>query len=212
MVMTKAKKPKYYTVRAWKKTWVFDTRAECEASVKWFQWAQYKSFPSCEQAEHAFSQDYEIFLSKKPTTDIFADIVPFEKNSIAVDAACSGNPWIMEYRGVDLKTWEEIFREKFKLGTNNIGEFLALIHGIAYLDKKWSDAAIYSDSRIAINRVKQKKCTTKLERNSKTEDLYKAIVKALLYLEKNQNILLKIKILKRDTKNRWEIPADFGRK
>ena len=59
------------------------------------------------------------------------------KESIAVDAACSGNPGNMEYRGVYTKTKEQIFHQgPFPQGTNNIGEFLALVHGLAFFKKR----------------------------------------------------------------------------
>lgn len=188
---------------------MFDNRAACEAAVKGYAWAQYKSFPSLEQAEHAFSQPYEIFILEKPTTDIFADIVPFEKHSIAVDAACSGNPGVMEYQGVDLESGAQIFHEKFEVGTNNIGEFLALVHGLSYLKEKKSTKAIYSDSKIAMNRIRQKKCTTLLAKTPETEKLYQLIDRALHWLKTNT---FTTSIYKRNTEERGEIPADFGRK
>ena len=79
--------------------------------------------------------------------------------SLAVDAACSGNPGDMEYRGVYTATGQEIFHiGPLKEGTNNVGEFLALVHGLALLQQKGSDLPIYSDSRNAISWVKKKKC------------------------------------------------------
>ena len=84
----------------------------------------------------------------------------------------------MEYRGVDLETGDEIFREKFPLGTNNIGEFLAIIDGLERIQKHATQkTSIYSDSKIAMNRVAQKKCTTQLEHTQETQKLYSAIAK-----------------------------------
>ena len=77
--------------------------------------------------------------------------------SLAVDAACSGNPGDMEYRGVYTATGQEIFHiGPLKEGTNNVGEFLALVHGLALLQQKGSDLPIYSDSRNAISWVKKR--------------------------------------------------------
>ena len=135
--------------------------------------------------------------------------IPFFAESIAVDAACSGNSWEMEYRWIDLQTWEEIFHEKFKIWTNNIGEFLAIVHWLQYL---WADnRALYSDSRIAISWVNQWKCKTQVNTNgtpnfSKTLD---AIERAEQWLKENW---IRHKILKRNTEDWGEIPADFGRK
>lgn len=131
-------------------------------------------------------------------------------NSIAVDAACSGNPGKMEYRGVYLRTGKEIFHFGPVWGTNNIGEFLAIVHGLALLKQKGlHDMPIYSDSVNAQLWVRNKKCKTTLERNEKTEELYKMIERAEAWLHNNtwQN-----QIIKWPTDEWGEIPADFGRK
>jgi len=54
--------------------------------------------------------------------------------SISVDAACAGNPGILEYQGVNTATKEVLFkRGPFPVGTVNLGEFLAIVHGLSYL-------------------------------------------------------------------------------
>lgn len=203
-------KNKYYAVRKWKSTWVFSSRTECENTVKWHAGAEYKWFPTLEQAQCALSHDYKSLISQKTKTEISFQDIPFQKDSIAVDAACSGNPWVMEYRGVKLENWAEIFKEKFPLGTNNIGEFLAIIHGLARMQSKNPKiTTIYSDSKTAISRIKQKKCKTQLIENPETKKLFDLISKWITRLKNNN---YDTKILKRDTENRWEIPADFWRK
>ena len=100
-------------------------------------------------------------------------------NSISVDAACSGNPGVLEYRGVHTSSGREIFRKGlFPEGTVNLGEFLALVHGIAYLKKKMSNKPVYSDSRTAISWVKKKRVNTKLERNKINDELFQLIDRA----------------------------------
>ena len=123
-------------------------------------------------------------------------------NAIAVDAACSGNPGKMEYRGVYLRTGKEIFHYGPVWGTNNIGEFLAIVHGLALLP-------IYSDSVNAQLWVKRKKCKTTLERNEKSEGLYQLIERAEKWLRENT---YRNPIIKWPTEEWGEIPADFGRK
>jgi len=130
--------------------------------------------------------------------------------SIAVDAASSGNPGRMEYRGVDTQTGKLLFHQgPYQQGTNNVGEFLALVHGLAYLKKEGSDRAIYSDSRIAIGWVHKKKCGTKLAPHSSNKILFELIVRAETWLRLNT---YSTSILKWETKIWGEIPADFGRK
>jgi ribonuclease HI len=131
--------------------------------------------------------------------------------SIAVDAACSGNPGKMEYRGVLTHNKQEIFlKGPFKKGTNNIGEFLALVHGIALLkSKNKEDIPIYSDSRIAMSWIKQKRCKTNMHFDASNKDLLELIKRAENWLKENS---FKNPILKWETKAWGEIPADFGRK
>ena len=91
----------------------------------------------------------------------------------------------MEYRGVYLLTGQEIFHFGPVYGTNNIGEFLAIVHGLALLKQKQLDMPLYSDSRNALLWVKQKKCKTKLERNAKPETLFQLIERAEKWLKEN---------------------------
>ena len=203
---------KFYVVRKWKKIWIFDSRDDCKDSVNGFSDAKYKSFESIEDAETALQEWWEKYYDTKKVSkkvEVKYEDIPFFTESIAVDAACSGNPGEMEYRWIDLKTWEEIFHENFQIWTNNIGEFLAIIHWLKYL---WDDErVIYSDSKIAMSRVNQWKCKTKIDinENSGFDKVFKAIDGAEKWLKQNW---IKHKILKRNTEEWWEIPADFGRK
>jgi ribonuclease HI len=130
-------------------------------------------------------------------------------NALAVDAACSGNPGMMEYQGVYVATGQRIFHFGPMFGTNNIGEFLAIVHALAYMKKQNISMPIYSDSRNAMSWVRQKKCRTKLERNAKTEPLFQLIERAEKWLRDNT---ISVPIVKWD-KTLWgETPADFGRK
>ena len=203
---------KFYVIRKWKKIWIFDSRDVCKEYVNWFSDAKYKWFSTREEAELALQEWWEKYYEVKNTVwkeKVKNEDIPFFSESIAVDAACSWNPGEMEYRWVDLQTWYEIFHEKFKIWTNNIGEFLAIVHGLKYL---WSDdRVIYSDSRIAISRVNQWKCKTKINvtENSDFSRTLDAIQWAERWLKENW---IKHKILKWNTEDWWEIPADFGRK
>ena len=156
------------------------------------------------QAVSPFScQDYSRRRPSAPLPPAVAE------NSLAVDAACSGNPGAMEYRGVHVASRQEIFHFGPMYGTNNIGEFLAIVHGLALLKQKGFDMPIYSDSVNAINWIKQKKCKTKLPRDAKTEELFCLIERAEKWLRENTYTT---RILKWETKQWGEIPADFGRK
>jgi len=132
-----------------------------------------------------------------------------EANAIAVDAACSGNPGPMEYRGVDLRTGQQIFHFGPISGTNNIGEFLAIVHALALLKKSNSNMTIYSDSISGMAWVRKRKAKTTLPLTPENARLHQIIQRAEYWLQTNT---YPNKILKWDTDKWGEIPADFGRK
>ena len=138
--------------------------------------------------------------------------LPPEVNAkaLAVDAACSGNPGPMEYRGVDLATGQEVFHFGPVHGTNNIGEFLAIVHALALLKQQGRTMTVYSDSRNALLWVKARKCRTKLARTARTEQLFQLIERAETWL--NTHNFADIPLLKWKTSQWGEVPADFGRK
>lgn len=208
------KQQKFYVVWFGNPTGIFDTWKACQKAIQGVKGAKYKSFETREEAIKAYNREYSDYIGKPKKTTLskeqLARIGEPNLYSIAVDAASSGNPGIMEYRGVDTQTHKELFRQgPFQQGTNNIGEFLALVHGLAFLKKKNSNRIIYSDSKIAIGWVKRKKCNTKLKRNSKNETLFQLVDRAEIWLKTNT---YSTKIAKWETKAWGEIPADFGRK
>lgn len=208
-------KNKYYVVWKGLNPGIYDNWAECKMQVDGQDGAKYKSFESREEATEAFEKGYAHYLkAASPTTFTkLAVDAPVGKpiyESLAVDAACSGNPGDMEYRGVYAATGQEIFHiGPLKEGTNNVGEFLALVHGLALLKQKESALPVYSDSRNAISWVKKKKCKTLLERKPINEPIFDLIERAERWLNTNTYTT---RILKWETAEWGEIPADFGRK
>lgn len=210
------KKKKFYVVWKGQKTGIFETWGECKAAIKGYQGAQFKSFTTLAEAKKAFNGAYADFITPKKDKNKASAMqqqkITEEVNfySIAVDAASSGNPGKVEYRGVDTQTKEQLFHQgPFTQGTNNIGEFLALVHGLALLKNKNSDRVIYSDSKIAMSWVRRKNCNTKLPRSKKNADIFELVDRAEKWLNTNR---VATKILKWNTKEWGEIPADFGRK
>ena len=202
------KKNKFYVVWVGNKTGVFESWVECQLAVKNYRGSKYKSFIKKNEAEKAFLEGYEVYYNKKNYSND-NDSIP-ANDAICVDAASSGNPGIMEYRGVEMLTKKVLFKKgPYKNATNNIGEFLALVHGIAYLEKTKKSKIIYSDSKTAISWVKKKKCKTTLKKNSENKEVFELISRAIKWLNENK---YDVNILKWDTKLWGEIPADFGRK
>jgi len=202
------KKNKFYVVWVGNKTGVFESWVECQLAVKNYKGSKYKSFIKKNEAEKAFLKGYEVYYNKKKYSHD-NDTIP-TNDAICVDAASSGNPGIMEYQGVEMLTKKVLFKKgPYKNATNNIGEFLALVHGIAYLEKSKKSKIIYSDSKTAISWVKKKKCKTTLKKNSENKEVFELISRAIKWLNENK---YNVNILKWDTKLWGEIPADFGRK
>ncbi len=210
--MAKSKK-KYYVVWAGRKPGVYDTWEACREQVFGHPGAKYKSFPTRQAAEAAYRSGpppAETSNRARPTGRANSSPV-IQKQAIAVDASSRGNPGIMEYRGVDLASGQEVFRVgPFDDGTNNIGEFLAIVHALALLEKQGKqDWVIYTDSHTALAWVRNRRVKTTLERTPRNEKLFELINRAIHWLQTHD---YHNRILKWDT-DRWgEIPADFGRK
>ena len=198
-----------------KRPGIYTSWEDCNAQIKGVQGARYKAFTSRDEAEEAFNSNYKAYVGKGQqkgslTAEELRHIGTPNFHSIAVDAASSGNPGEMEYRGVVTKSGKQLFKQgPFPEGTNNIGEFLAIVHGLAFLKNKKSDRILYSDSRTAIGWVRRKKCNTKLEEGPRNKELFDLIRRATSWLHKND---YDTPIVKWETKAWGEIPADFGRK
>ncbi|MBR3528123.1 MAG: ribonuclease H family protein [Bacteroidales bacterium] len=221
-----AKKQKYYVVWQGNRPGIYESWAECEKQIKGVAGAKYKSYESRTLAEQAFriGPDLAASVVERQTkgesiltvddigmTQVRQDVQgpKPELDAIAVDAACSGNPGVMEYQGVYVASHTQLFHFKAPVGTNNIGEFLAIVHGLAYLKKHNMKQILYSDSVNAINWVRAKQCRTKLALTPDTEKLYDIIRRAEAWLHNNS---YSTEIRKWDTDHWGEIPADFGRK
>lgn len=223
------KKTKYYVVWQGNTPGIYDNWDECQKQIKGVSAAKYKSFESRQEAEAAYNRPYTeiigtakaagakpaapqpmVGMDEKGMTVVRPGAVPGPiLDSLAVDAACSGNPGVMEYQGVYVANRQQIFHYKAPVGTNNIGEFLAIVHGLSYLKKYGYNQILYSDSVNAINWVKRKECRSKLPLTPETVELWNYIRRAETWL---QNNTYTTEIRKWDTDHWGEIPADFGRK
>lgn len=203
-------KRKFYVVWAGRRPGVYASWAECEAQVKGFPGAEYKAFESQAAALAAFQGDYREYKGKPATHQawLFAPVKP-QLPSICVDAACSGAPGPLEYRGVRTESGEQLFRAgPFQDGTNNVGEFLAIVLAMDWLLTKHHAWPIYSDSASAIAWIKAKKCNTKLQHTPANKLLFDLIARAEEALKEYPAFA----VFKWDTAAWGEIPADFGRK
>ena len=193
--------------------------------VEDFPGASFKGYDSPEEAASAFRRGMARAESKEigslllgaqrnnmpasGKTD-YMSIPEIDLHGWAVDAACAGNPGRMEYRGVELMTGRELFRVgPFEQSTNNIGEFLAIVHALSLMFKLGERHTIYSDSVTGMAWVRNRKVKTQLERNPKTEKSFQLMERALSWLNSHT---VDVKIRKWDTERWGEIPADFGRK
>jgi len=206
---------KFYTVWRGNETGVFDSWEACRKAVEGYQGAIYKSFPDEETAWEAFEGNYADYMGKnnkksRLSPEQLKAIGKPNLDSISVDAACNSTNGQMEYRGVDTKSGAEFFKMgPFAGGSNNIGEFLAIVHALAWCKKHKFDWPIYTDSHTAMVWVRNKKARTKVEPTVKNRKLFNLIQRAEHWL---QNNTWTNKILKWETEAWGEIPADFGRK
>ena len=208
-------KRKYYVVWAGHHPGIYDTWMECKHQIDGFNGAVYKSFPSKELAEKAFQENPKKYLGqdvrRTAMTALQKEVIGLPiLDSIAVDAACSGNPGDLEFRGVHVRSGKILFqRGIYPDGTVNIGEFLALVLGLMYLNKNKLTIPVYTDSKTAIAWVRNKKAKTQLERTPHNEELFLMIEKAENWLKTNAN---HNKVIKWETAYWGEIPADYDRK
>ncbi len=214
---------KKYVVWKGRTPGVYDSWAECERQVKGVS-AVFKAYQGISDAEAqaifeagskseiaSYGQKEAAVSGGKRGRVRPTGQVDLPKGAWAVDAATSHNPGPMEYRGVDVDTGEVLFASKvYPVGTNNIGEFLAIVHAVALMRQRGERHTLFSDSRNAISWVKQGTCKTKLERTDRTEELFRVLDRAVAYLRKHS--LEGVDLRKWPTDIWGEIPADYGRK
>lgn len=209
---------KWYVVWQGRAPGIYETWQECKEQIEGFPMAKYKGYTSLEQAQEAYEDGYEAYVQNRYESSVMGGgqgrSTPliknnYEANSYSVDAACSGNPGPMEYRGVYTLSHTQLFHVGPMMGTNNIGEFLAIVHALAQQKQQGTSLPIYTDSRTALSWIKGGKCRTKLPLTKETERVYNLIARAEKWLEENP---ITIPILKWNTQEWGEIPADFGRK
>ena len=212
-------KKKFYVVWKGHKPGVYTSWSDCQAATKGYSNAQFKGFSSREEAESAFQSGPDSIQqrSQKPQLEEACPpggdekVEPPVPGSLCVDAACNTETMVMEYQGVWLDDGVQAFHQgPFDKGTNNIGEFLAIVHALAYLKKQSHNCVIYTDSATAISWVKHKFCNSKVAKEGRTSrTLNNVIDRAQKWLRENA---YENRILKWETKVWGEIPADFGRK
>lgn len=208
-------KRKYYVVWKGRQTGIFDSWAECRKAVEGFDGAAYKSFEDLQTAKKALAGNMYQYLGKKqPAASLSAQqlkaIGSPIANSLSVDAACNMVTGQMEYQGVHTTTRQQLFKMgPFQKGSNNIGEFLAIVHALAWCQKHNINLPIYTDSRTAMAWVRNKKANTKVAPSDANDQLFDMIDRAEQWLKNNT---WTNPILKWETEAWGEIPADFGRK
>lgn len=210
-------KPKWYVVWVGTEPGICETWEECKLRTYGYPGSRYKAFKSREEAIMAYrgDPDYDLLraIAHAPTKRSvdFSTIPEIVPGSIAVDAACSGNPGVMEYRGVDVHTGVQLFHDgPYPEGTNNIGEFLAIVYAMAMLCKQGNrNAVIFSDSITALAWVRKGMCNTKLQSNERNEKLMQIVRRAEAWL---RTYGITHSLRKWNTALWGEIPADFGRK
>ncbi|AEI39079.1 ribonuclease H [Paenibacillus mucilaginosus] len=224
-------KSKWYVVWEGRQPGVYKTWAECQAQTSGFPQAKFKAYESEAEAKAMLAAGWKKAFSAAQKAGVSggagtagsrgggaraaadaarASGTEADLDSLSVDVGCSGNPGIVEYKGVHTRTGEVLFEHApISKGTNNMGEFLAIVHGLAYLKQKGSSMTIYSDSMTAIAWVRNKKVASTLVRDASTKEIWTLVDRAEEWIRQNT---WPNKILKWNTKAWGEIKADYGRK
>lgn len=225
-----AEKKKFYVVWEGYEPGVYDNWEDCQAQVIGYPGAKYKSFKSQEEAVTAYrgsGEEEETLLTRialknletlaetkvdtQPSRPDYSLIPEINQTAIAVDGACAGNPGMMEYRGVKVATGEEVFHVgPLEDGTNNVAEYLALIHALALLFKQNDfTTPVYTDSATAVSWVRNRGCRTQLPPTDRNRKIFEMLARANLWIRSHDP---RNPILRWNTSLWGEIPADFGRK
>lgn len=210
------KQAKYYVVWKGLQPGIYTSWADCKAQVQGVEGALYKSFATEAEARSAYDEPPHLHIKPRAASRVRAEQekaaardAVIVGDAWAVDAACSGNPGPMEYRCVDLADGKEVFHFGPIYGTNNIGEFLAIVHALALQKQLGIRRTIYSDSRNAMAWARAGHCRTKLPLHAKSEQVLRLVERAEAWLAKNG---ISVPVLKWQTELWGEVPADFGRK
>ena len=220
---------KFYVVWKGREPGIYYTWEDALEQVEGFPGAKYKAYSTSAEAAIAFREGMkeeevplgQILMGHKDELSKEADRLltlhdklerfpEIDADAWAVDASCLGNPGVMEYQCIDLKTGRRVFHfGPISGATNNIGEFLAIVHALALMHKKGEWHTIYSDSRTALAWVRNKRVKTTLTIDKGNPKVIEMLARAQAWLIK---FPYPVKILKWQTEIWGEIPADFGRK
>ncbi len=223
-------KQKFYVVWKGHQTGIFRTWRECQAHTRGFGQSRYRSFKTFDEAKAAFENPelYGVGLKKvviereakavKPPSYEARPLSEQELQligqpilaSYCVDAVCGKTPGELYYRGVRTETGQEVFRQgPFADGSNDVGEFLAVVHALAWLKQQNITDPVYTASVKAWRWRKEAKCHTQLLPSENNAPLFVLIRRAEKWLQVN---FYENKVLKWHTKAWGENPADYGRK
>lgn len=209
---------KWYVVWAGHETGVYDNWEDCKIAVEGFPGAKYKSYTSKDEAIEAYRGDpdeqlslFKAMAKRRAEVTNYENFPEIEMNSIAVDAACSGNPGKVEYQGVDVRTGARLFHVgPMEGGSNNQGEYLALIHALAWLDQRGlHNITVYSDSRTALAWLRNRGARSKIAATAENARIRELISRADAWIQTHNP---RNPVRKWETEKWGEIPADFGRK
>ncbi len=209
-------KRKFYVVWTGRQPGVYDNWPDAEEQVREFPGARFKAYPDPASAAEAFRSGPDTVrplksLAAAPVQMVNRDAFPdIDTGAVCVDAACSGNPGAVEYRAVELATGRQMFHAgPFPAGTNNIGEYLAIVHALAIMTGTGDTRTIYSDSKTALSWIRRRSANTRIPVTAANARIRALVARADAWLRTHT---WPNKILKWNTEEWGEIPADFGRK
>ncbi len=201
----------FYGVWVGRMPGIYDNWNDCKAQVDKFPKAKYSKLKASNLKDAKI--EFELgFENKAQVSSNNNEVNKPIEGFLTVDGASNG--LVCEFQAVWYPTKEVAFASKqFDGGTNNIAEFLGLVSACKYLKDRNLPIQIYTDSVTALAWFRNKKANTTANTTGKaTEELSDLLVKAEKFLVTHDEFLKGSKILKWETKDWGEIPADYGRK
>jgi ribonuclease HI len=208
-------KPKWYVVLKGRIPGIYTDWETAKAQIDGFPGPVYKGFESEKTAQEAWKNKRFPTVGDPGQTSIsgFSGGVgkknPPQGHFVIVDASALGVPGPTEYQGFLMPEKKLLFSKHIGLATNNIGEFLAIVHALALLYKNDSPLPVYSDSMTALSWVAKRKVKTNLDKTAETTEAWDLIERGEKWLQTHQ---FTNRVFKWETELWGENPADYGRK
>jgi ribonuclease HI len=152
----------FYVVLNGRKTGIFNDWESCREQVHKFKNAIYQKALTFEEARVIFDargctrpQGTKSYSNGKPSVKKLEQVCK-SRAVLLAKGSCAGNPGEITANVIDLRKSQE-YQKKFGNGTSNLAESIAIYRALRIRSMNGVGYPIYSDSSVAINRIKGRK-------------------------------------------------------